>query len=128
VSSLFDPFSETPAVQQVRLDMDKVGYTVRSSARYAREESGILGELTHRLQAYVLTEKLAGDEFTYTFPATWWQHFKRDHLPTYARWRPVVTTSVTVDIERKLMYPHANIAIRDDRFGAPVVFERLVQR
>lgn len=142
------------ATEQIQLELQEVGATVRSTATLEVFEDpgqflvGMGRALVHRLKAYVLTQHLVGDTFEttvmrqvpvevpYEVPASWWQHFKLQHLPTVSRWRPVryrkETASATavalvpvkVKFDRYAAYPDANIAIRDDRLGKPVLWER----
>jgi hypothetical protein len=133
------------------MNLQKVGATIRSTARLevVRMDS-LYAELAHRLEAYVLAEKLVGDTYKTTVektvafdlpverPASWWQHFKLQHLPTISKRWPVryhrdtihvekwLTLPVEMTFERYATYPMADIAVPDDRFGAPVIFERVV--
>jgi hypothetical protein len=81
-----------------------------------------------RLTAMVLTDQhLDGTkEVTLDVPATWWQHFKRDHLPVrYLRWRPVRYTKMqtTVRCEHFRIFPMADIV--PSVLGKPVLFESI---
>jgi hypothetical protein len=152
LSSIFgDAPVQALATQRITLELQRVGATIRSSANLETfMTEGLYRELVYRLEAYVLAEKLVGDTYETTVdklvnfdvpvrrPASWFQHFKQDHLPTIARRWPVryveelvlverrVTVPVKMTFERYATYPQADIAVPHDRLGAPVIFERVV--
>lgn len=127
-------FGDVPQVQlateRIQLDLQRVGATLAQSARYEVERREFpYDELVHRLTSYVLSDRLVSDTYSkdYFVPASWWQHFKRDHLPTIARRWPVKTErrTVTVQFDRYATYPHARIAIPD--LGRSYIFERVTE-
>jgi hypothetical protein len=111
--------------QKIRLELQQVGATLASTAELAvyRDPSSFYDQLTHRLTAYVLADHLVSDTYTTTVevpveePTSWFQLFKREHLPTIARRWPVKTRTVvhrrevTVAFDRYATYPEASIAI-----------------
>lgn len=72
-----------------------------------------------KLSAYVLKEEFepVTETLTQSIPATWWQHFKRDHFPNWlVRRFPVRTIALTATLTcvPKAIYPRAKI-----KFGEP---------
>ena len=99
--------------RKITLALQEVGAVVRQSARYDVTPDGLTDQLVHQLTAYVLSDHLVGDTYTFTTtaPSSWWQHFKRDHLPTVSKWRPVKHTTTThkVTLDRYATYPEAQV-------------------
>ena len=88
------------------------------------EATGMMLEL----RSAVLGARILGDrqDFYIEFPASWWQHFKRDKmLAWFTRRYPVRTTKLTasVDFTRYDTYPMAHVPLPPDDFGYPVVVE-----
>ena len=56
---------------------------------------------------YVWAEDLETDEHIIKEPRTWWDHFKRDAIPTFQRWlrMPIHYTVNRVVFNRKAIYP-----------------------
>lgn len=116
------------------LERRKVGVTVWQSAHASVEEDMIRDELQHRLEAYLLTDHVANDEFTASTQAQWpdstWQMFKSRHAESWwLRWlvdrypvrMHIERQQVVVRVERYLGYPEANLALPE--LGRPVIFE-----
>lgn len=154
-------FGDTPhiqlATQHVVMNLQKVGATIRTTARLEIVRmDDLYAELAHRLEAYVLAEKLVGDTYETTVsklvsfdhtekvPASWWQHFKWTyHDRWWLRWfvnrwqvrlsdveymlDKRVTIPVAMTFERYATYPQADLAIPHHRLGEPVIFERVVE-
>jgi len=107
---------------------------VADQARFSMETDHAAERLVAQLRSYVLAEHLVSEtqDCTWTFPSSWWQHFKRDswlgrHRPQWMRKRwPVrmTTTAKTITFDRYRTYPDARIALPEDRFGAPVMVEQ----
>lgn len=131
------------AIQQIVLERLKVGLQHRvgrhmlESMRPEFVVDHLSGDLTARLEAYVLAEKLppvelTGREFlTFMSPASPFQHWKRKHeaawwLAWFVRRWPVRedattrTVTMTVDLTRYRSYPEADYAVMDG-FGVPVL-------
>jgi hypothetical protein len=127
VPGLFDQPDVVQAAmsQKIKLELQQVGATLASTAELAvyRDPSSFYDHLVHKLTAYVLADHLVSDTYEtrvrvpFEVPASWWQHFKRDHLPTIAKRWPVKTRTiatwrdVTVTFDRYATYPEATIAL-----------------
>ena len=134
----FDEISPTAriATERVALELRKVGVTLAVNAMLQRQDDlGFLDQLTYRLSSYVLSDHLVSDTATahaeYETPASWWQAWKQANLDYLLRRFPVRTEKHSVPVEvrfdRYATYPRANIALPEDRLGAPVVFETFEQ-
>jgi hypothetical protein len=106
--------------------MTQLGATTIQSMRVESSEDFITNGLLLRLEADVLTDVIAKDEYaadySYEVYASPWQHFKSLYMPTWVtKWKPVKYEhkhgNVTVKLDRLATYPKANVAIqRDKRF------------
>ena len=85
-----------------------------------------------RLETFVLTEHLVGEtkdvEFSYEVPATWWDHYKHEHLHWgwVHRHPPRYTTHTqtrTVRFDRYATFPHSTIEVPG--LGTQVIHEEL---
>lgn len=129
----------------VTFDLTKVGMTLISSAQLRTSpywQDDIEGQLIHSLEAYVCTNHrvVASKTVTlretvqFSFPTTWWDHFRSTHWRwTRRRW-PVGYTNHTrevqkteqVDLHSDLLYPQADLPI--ERLGRPIIFEHYSSR
>lgn len=88
----------------------------------------------HRLESFVLAEKLAEDEYKdhveLMLPSSVWQHFKANHAASWwlgwlVRRRTVQYTTIrhelVVKVKRYASYPEANVPI--ERLGRPIPWE-----
>lgn len=85
-------------------------------------ESALYDELLYRLKSFVLAEDLGLREYEvrFSYPSSWWQHFKRDVLKRRCK---VTIETKTVIGHGWRGYPNAPIAIPEDKMGKSVVFE-----
>lgn len=144
--SVFDPsFDPTVAtihrkvLERLRFQ-SRVGISesvLRSAVRVEDVMADALGNLTMSLNAVVLADKVADETVTVdrwvTYEAfdSWWQHTKAVHFPTLSGWlrRPPrqsehrLHVAVTFEARRFIGYPDATLAVPDDRFGSPVIYE-----
>lgn len=79
--------------------------------------------LIARLEYMILSDKIVDDKYrfvtSFNYPATWWQHFKRDKMPKwYVEKYPVKMQTVSkvrnVKFKRHATYPMSNLGINDD--------------
>ena len=79
-----------------------------------------------RLNDYVWTEHLCTDEQVVEHPATWWDHFKRDAIPTFTKWFKLkVKMSIhKITFNRKAIYPTIKYK-RDDSKMSFVIHEKV---
>ena len=107
------------------------GRTPKELATYRVVEDPLADDLVHRLETVVLAEHVHDQQFVsepVRVPATWWQHWKRDHAPRWAQRRWPVryqTFTLTVDLTRWIKYPWADIPVYPDRLGKPIIFDQL---
>ena len=120
-----------------RVDRTRLPSFVQQSAQITVEDYRTVARLVDgmviRLRAYVLADKQVDTtrEVVLEVPASWWQHFKQDswlwrHAPKWMRKRwPISYTEHkrTVQFQRYLTYPHAEVPLPSDPFGAPVIYE-----
>jgi hypothetical protein len=81
-----------------------------------------------QLRSSVLGARILSDrqDFSFEYPASWWQHFKRDKAPGwFTRRYPVRMTKriLSVDFTRYDTYPMADVPLPPDEFGYPVRVE-----
>jgi hypothetical protein len=106
---------------------DLIGSFTGDSMRLMRR---LADEMTWELSTAVLAQKVLSDrqEFIITYPASWWQHLKRDHLPKgFTRRYPVRFRPARgyVDFTRYDAYPKADFPVcPPNTFGAPYMVER----
>ena len=88
-----------------------------------REIKGLL----LRLEKDIFSEHVESSTKTFTYPKTWWDHFKLDHFPFWLSRRfPPKLSVKKITFERKVMYPKLAIAMRDDeRFKEFYVWETM---
>jgi hypothetical protein len=109
---------------------------VADNARFTLDVDHIAGRMTAQMSSYVLAEKLVSEtqECAFSFPASWWQHFKIDcrlwRWVTTARLRhrwPVRMTRTTKSItfQRYRTYPDASLPLPEEQFGLPVMYEQV---
>ena len=112
---------------------DRVGQMARDSLRYDEREDYQLGALAKRLSVDILTRKLVDqiyeDERFYSYPSSWWQHFKRDYMPEWFKKRYPVhedqhRVTLKVQFERYANYPESDIVL-PDRFGQMYLYENV---
>lgn len=129
----------TATIQKMALEQTKLGATIVQSLEYeVHEDNWFQRALLHRLEAYALSEHLVTDRYVgermFRTPATSWQMFKWEHAESWwlgwlVRRRPVRFSEqphhVVVEVERKALYPQANIAVPN--LGRPVIIERLTE-
>lgn len=124
-SKFIDPTAEV-AVSKITLERLKkyvathIGSSLADSIEVRkRVEAGLEG-MVYELRASVLASKIADDKYTayfyYKVPATWFQHWKKDHAPRWFKKRYPVKYEVkkakkTVHFKRYETYPQANLAI-----------------
>ena len=83
------------------------------------EGAGWIKELfTLRFTKYIWTEKICDMTQVVSYPASWWQHLKRDYLPTLCRWFPVKEQEIAVRFKRVAHFPRFNY----DTEGNRVIF------
>lgn len=133
--------------EQITLDMLKVGVVrhinreLLNDARFVgrtAELSPMVDYLGHSfalyLRAFVLAHKVDDQSGVLKFdsPASWWQHLKLTlGPPWFPRWFlrrwPVRfrTTTKEIHYEAFYNYPDARIALPEEKFGHPVLFERI---
>lgn len=104
--------------------MTQIGATTRESMNIESVEDHAINGLVLRLEADVLTDTIAKDEYvadySYEVYASPWQHFKSLYMPKwFIEWKPVKYEkkhgTVTVKLERLATYPKANIALQKDK-------------
>lgn len=63
-----------------------------------------------RLHLDIWSEKLQTDEHEVTYPYTWWDHFKRDAIPTFTRWfkLKIKHQHKRIKFNRKAIFPKFN--------------------
>jgi hypothetical protein len=86
------------------------------------------GQMMMELRSGVLGARILSDrqDFGFEYPASWWQHFKRDKMPGwFTRRYPVRMRklSASVDFTRYDTYPMADVPLPPDEFGYPVIVE-----
>lgn len=133
-----------PEMETTRIILDKlpVKYVAAVRSRlgsYSADSMQIqrvgeeLGYDIYRMTTQILAGKIASGtrEFTFEFPATWRDHWKRDHATRwYARWivrrwpaRMTVHRNV-IDFKQYAAYPLADLPVAPpDEFGYPVIWE-----
>lgn len=126
------------SVQRV-LEMERVASQVMLPGAFMQDcaKVGAFPEYTMDrlivcLTSFVLTEQLVNEiqEVKLSVPSSWWQHFKRDHMPTWFKYRwpiKLTTMSCQVQFRAKGTYPEANIALPPDKFGRRILFETFEQ-
>ena len=122
--------------QQLILHMRRVG-TRRAVPRYVAQSAEFkafwaeneLESMIMELSSYVLADQKVSRRQTVTleYPASWWQHFKRDQMPRrfIRRW-PVRMQKYSREIilDADVTYPDADM-LPPERFGRPVIVERM---
>jgi len=74
------------------------------SIRYNTDQ--MFGEALARVTAYIYAEDLGVYNHEWTYPTTWWDHFKRDHMPKWFVERyPVQYTTHSKRLDAKAMFP-----------------------
>lgn len=87
-------------------------------------------ELLARIEAEVLAEHVESrTQYAKLFvPSSWWQRLKMDHFPGwFVRKWPVKRTpwQAKVQFKRFMHYPDAKIALPEERFGRPIIYEEV---
>ena len=83
---------------------------VIDNAKVDAEFNAMMGGWLVTLRSFVWGEGVQADTYTveFTFPATWWQHFKAKHFPEWLKKKfPVKTETLKrhIAIERKAVFP-----------------------
>ena len=82
------------------------------------EDNWIIQAIVAEIRGAVWAEKLETKEVRY--PSDWWQAFKEQYFPTWAKERwPVRYEVVRFDV--KALYPHLRLGIPSERSGGAVV-------
>ncbi len=123
-------FGREHFTSQVALDEKMAAYKFGPSVRQSAELR-VLRDGAHncviQLHALLLgrTVKEEMKDATFSYPATWWQHFKQEHCRDWItrRW-PVKMRTVTKTVNIRLfdVYPEADY-VAPEGFGGPVRFQ-----
>lgn len=128
--------------------------SVLETATLHTRQDEFCDHLLAQLRVAVLSDELASESFPlhferdfaieettgFSMPATWWDHWKRDHrkIAKRLRLKPVrwvksfvkrpkfVTIAIneTATIERKFAYPDRRLALPEQQWGKPVLVEQ----
>jgi len=102
---------------RVDLDLKRVGLTATSST-YAYRVDHVMGELVHQLTALFASEKQ--DPYVFSYPATWWQHFKQRFFPAWLlRKFPVRMAEKRLDVQT--LYPYLKTSLPLKAMGPRVM-------
>jgi hypothetical protein len=105
-----------------------LGHSAIDKFRFETSFQPILKQTLYRFATEILADKLVDDtykaNYPYKVPKTWWQMFKRDHLPTWFKKKfPVQyehkTGRVKVRFKRYATYPKANEIFQ----GTPLFYQ-----
>lgn len=138
-------FNGTPYYQTQRHVLERKRIAVRKAvsdellyhAKFDTERH-VWDQMLYEMTSYVLAERLAPDTCKmeikpeFEFPASWWQHLKRDHFPAWFKERWPVRNAVVVRryvgevrVERHLTYPEASVHLPENQWGSPVYVETM---
>lgn len=67
----------------------------------------IVNQLVMKIRTHIWGEDQEKIVREYSWPSSWWQHFKRDVLGI----RKVLMTRVTVEVDPKVLYPRLRISL-----------------